>query len=56
MKLDYFEIYLSFLQWLLCVQPVITRSEWMDYFSGISASIEDDAYFSLMMRKCWGLK
>lgn len=34
----------------------VTLDEWMDYYSGVSVSIDDDAYFSLMMYNCWGIK
>ena len=31
----------------------ITWAEWLDYYSDISAGIELDDYFELMMRNCW---
>ncbi|KAK7502238.1 hypothetical protein BaRGS_00006602 [Batillaria attramentaria] len=34
----------------------VTLDEWMDYYAGVSASVDDDAYFSLMMYNCWGVK
>uniref|UniRef100_A0A7S2TGW1 EF-hand domain-containing protein n=1 Tax=Lotharella oceanica TaxID=641309 RepID=A0A7S2TGW1_9EUKA len=31
----------------------ITLDEWRDYYSGISASIDSDEYFELMMKRAW---
>jgi Ca2+-binding EF-hand superfamily protein len=32
---------------------VITYQEFVDYFAGVSASIDSDIYFDCMMRQCW---
>lgn len=34
---------------------IITKQEFEQYFSGVSASIDDDEYFAAMMRGCWKL-
>lgn len=34
----------------------ITRDEFVTYYTNICAAINDDAYFELILRKCWHLK
>jgi hypothetical protein len=34
----------------------VTLDEFIDYYSAVSASIDDDAYFNLMMENSWGVK
>ena len=32
----------------------VTHEEWIDYYSNISCSIDNDDYFVLMMENAWG--
>ncbi|XP_064635736.1 calcyphosin-like protein [Lineus longissimus] len=38
------------------IDGIVTRDEFLAYYSGVSSTIEEDCYFDLMMRSCWGLK
>ena len=33
----------------------VTLNEFMDYYSNVSASIDDDQYFQLMITNAWNL-
>ena len=33
----------------------INMNEWIEYYNNVSMSIDDDAYFSLMMNNAWNL-
>ena len=35
---------------------IVTPEEWEDYYKDVSASIDDDDYFELMLRNAWHLE
>ncbi|XP_064471038.1 calcyphosin-like protein [Ornithodoros turicata] len=37
------------------VDGIVTKDEFLDYYAGVSASIDEDGSFDLMMRSCWKL-
>ena len=38
---------------VVCMQ--VTKEEFVNYYSGVSASIDDDQYFVAMMTRAWKL-
>ena len=34
---------------------MVTKDEFLQYYASVSSTVQDDAYFDLMMRSCWGL-
>lgn len=39
--------------WYHCLK--VTQEEFMNYYAGVSASIDTDVYFIVMMRNAWKL-
>lgn len=39
--------------WYYCLK--VTLEEFMNYYAGVSASIDTDVYFIVMMRNAWKL-
>ncbi|KAG1700921.1 Calcyphosin-like protein [Nymphon striatum] len=37
----------------LATYSLVTKSEFINYYAGVSASIDNDAYYDLMMRTSW---
>ncbi|CAH1795708.1 unnamed protein product [Owenia fusiformis] len=33
----------------------VTRDEFLNYYAGVSSTVDEDEYFDMMMRSCWGL-
>ena len=34
---------------------IVSKDEWVEYYNNVSASIDNDEYFSLMMNNAWNL-
>jgi Ca2+-binding EF-hand superfamily protein len=34
---------------------IVSKEEWYEYYENVSMSVDDDAYFELMMTNCWRL-
>jgi len=49
------EILQDFLNKFGSHDQVLTKQEFIEYYSGVSASIDDDLYFDLIMRRAWRL-
>lgn len=51
------EIILEFMgQWDSSRDGKVTYEEWVDYFTDLSASVDEDDYWELMMRNAWHLE
>jgi len=38
-----------------CRDGIVKMNEWLEYYNNVSMSIDDDAYFELMMNNTWNL-
>lgn len=53
--LDTFEYHFNLLNSNKSKDRSITTEEWIEYYNNISMSIDDDAYFELMMKNAWNM-
>jgi len=53
--LDTFEYHFNLLNSNKSKDRSITMEEWIEYYNNISMSIDDDAYFELMMKNAWNM-
>jgi len=54
-KEDIFKEFLKTFEMSEHPDGIVTRDEFLNYYAGLSASIDTDIYFDLMMRNSWKL-
>lgn len=52
---EIFKLWLAKFERNVSTDGILTRDEFLDFYSGVSASIDDDCYFDLMLRSAWKL-
>lgn len=50
---DVFREFLKTFEMPQSMDGKVTKDEFFNYYAGISASVDNDAYFDLMMRQAW---
>lgn len=54
-KEELVKVFLDRFEQIASVEGILTKEEFLDYYSSVSASIDEDMYFDLVMRQIWKL-